>query len=89
MKMWLKNKMIWNDLSGEQEEEKSSFVEDEELEGSTCATDLFAEVDDFGDIITDDDGYLPQASDKQVKFSPSDQEAKYAFSLQARAITFR
>ena len=26
--------MIWNDLSGEEEEEDSSFIEDEELQGS-------------------------------------------------------
>jgi hypothetical protein len=36
--------MIWNDLSGEEEEEDSSFIEDEELEGSISATDLFAEL---------------------------------------------
>jgi hypothetical protein len=53
--------MIWNDLSGGEEE----------------ATDLFAELDDFDDIITDDaddsddDGYLPQSSDDRVRFSPS------------------
>jgi len=58
--------MIWNDLSGEEEEEDSSFIEDEEFEGSVSATDLFAESDDFDDIITDDsddyddDGYQPQ-----------------------------
>jgi len=45
--------MIWNDLSGEEEEEDSSFIEDEEREGSIFATDLFAEIDDFDDIITD------------------------------------
>ena len=45
--------MIWNDLSGEEEEEDSSFVEDEEREGSIPATDLFAEIDDFDDIIID------------------------------------
>ena len=57
--------MIWNDLSGEEEEEEdSSFIEDEEREGSISATELFAEIDDFDDIITDDsddfddDGYL-------------------------------
>jgi len=32
--------MIWNDLSGEEEEEDSSFIEDEEREGSVSATDL-------------------------------------------------
>jgi hypothetical protein len=32
--------MIWNDLSGEEEEEQSSFIEDEELEGSISATAL-------------------------------------------------
>jgi len=42
--------VIWNDLSGEEEEEKSSFIEDEELEGSISATDLFAEFDDLGDM---------------------------------------
>jgi hypothetical protein len=58
--------MIWNDLSGEEEEEDSSFIEDEEREGST-------EIDDFDDVITDDsddyddDGYLPQVSDNRVK----------------------
>jgi len=36
--------MIWNDLSGEEEEKDSGFIEDEEREGST---DLFAENDDF------------------------------------------
>jgi len=46
--------MIWNDLSGEEEEEESSFIEDEECEGSVSATDLFAESDDFDDIVTDD-----------------------------------
>jgi len=68
--------MIWNDLSGEEEEKDSSFIEDEELQGSVSATDLFAEIDDFDDIITDDsddyddDGYLPQVSDDRVRFSP-------------------
>jgi hypothetical protein len=53
--------MIWNDLSGEEEEEHSSFIEDEEREGSISATDLFAEIDDFDDIITDvSNGYLPR-----------------------------
>jgi|NOAtaT_7_FD_contig_31_8847319_length_536_multi_2_in_0_out_0_2 hypothetical protein len=65
--------MIWNDLSGEEEEWKSSFVEDEELKGSISATDLFAEFDGFDDIISgdddfDDDGYLPQASDNRLRF---------------------
>jgi len=65
--------MIWNDLSGEEEEEDSSFIEDEEREGSISATDLFAEIDDFDDIITDDsddyddDGHLPQVSGNRVK----------------------
>ena len=84
--------MIWNDLSGEEEEADSSFIEDEEREGST---DLFAEIGDFDDIITDDsddyddDGYLPQVSDNRVRFSPFAQEARYGFSLQARPKTFR
>jgi hypothetical protein len=43
--------MIWNDLSGEEEEEDSSFIENEEREGSISATDLFAEFDDFADVI--------------------------------------
>jgi len=73
--------MIWNDLSGEEEQEDSSFIEDEEREGSISATDLFAEIDDFDDMITDDsddyddDGYLPQVSDNRVRFSPFAQEA--------------
>ena len=41
--------MTWSDLSGEEEEEDSSFIEDEEREGSISATDLFAEIDDFDD----------------------------------------
>jgi hypothetical protein len=87
--------MILNDLSGEEKEEDSSFIEDEELEGSISDTDLFAEIDDFDDIITyvsddyDDDGYLPQVSDSRVRFSPFAQEAMYGFSLQARPKTFR
>ena len=84
--------MIWNDLSGEQEEEDSSFIEDEEREGSVSATDLFAEIEDFDDIITDDyddDGYQPQVSDNRVRFSPFAQEAMYGFSWQARPKTFR
>jgi len=48
--------MIVNDLSGEEEEEDSSFMEDEEREGSISATDLFAEIDVF------DDGYLSTSS---------------------------
>jgi len=65
--------MIWNDLSGEEEEEESSFIEDEELEGSISATDLFAEFDGFDDIITDDDdsdddGYLPKHPITEVRF---------------------
>jgi hypothetical protein len=82
--------MIWNDLSGEEEEEYSSFIQDEEREGSISATDLFAEIADFDDIITDDsddsedDGYLPQVSDTRVRFPPFAEEARYAFSLQAR-----
>ena len=73
--------LIWNDLSGEEEQEDSSFIEDEEREGSISATDLFAEIDDFDDMITDDsddyddDGYLPQVSDNRVRFSPFAQEA--------------
>ena len=31
-----------------------SWIEDEEHEGSISAADLFAEIDDFDDIITDD-----------------------------------
>ena len=87
--------MIWNDLSGEEEEEDSSFIEDEERECSISSKDLFAEIDDFDDIITDhsddcdDDGYLPQVSDNRVRFSPFAQEARYGFSLQARLKTFR
>jgi hypothetical protein len=41
--------MIWNDLSGDEEEEESSFIKDEEREGSISAADLFAEFDDFDD----------------------------------------
>ena len=80
--------MIWNDLSGEEEEEDSSFIEDEEREGSISATDLFAETmtDDSDD--SDDDGYLPQVSDNRVRFPPFAQEARYGFSLQARPKTF-
>jgi len=48
--------MIVNDLSGEEEEEDSSFMEDEKREGSISATDLFAEIDVF------DDGYLSTSS---------------------------
>jgi hypothetical protein len=59
--------MIWNDLSGEEEEEKSIFIEDKELEGSISATDLFAEFDDCDGIITDD-GYVRQASENRVRF---------------------
>jgi len=87
--------MTWSDLSGEEEEEDSSFIEDEEREGSISATDLFAEIDDFDDIITDDsddsddDGYLPQVSDNRVRFPPFAKEARYGFSLQARPKTFR
>jgi hypothetical protein len=81
--------MIWNDLSGEEEEEDSSFIEHEEREGSISATDLFAENDDFHDIITDDDGYQPQVSDNRVRFPPFAQEARYGFSLQARQKTLR
>ena len=64
--------VIWND----EEEEDSSFIEDEERECSISAKDLFAEIDDFDDIITDhsddcdDDGYQPQVSDNRVRFSP-------------------
>jgi len=43
--------MIWNELSGEEKEEDSSFIENEEREGSISATDLFAEFDDFADVI--------------------------------------
>jgi len=84
--------MIWIDLSGELSGEDSSFIEHEEREGSISATDLFAEIDDFDDIITDDsddsddDGYLPQVSDNRVRFPPF---ARYGFSLQARTKTFR
>ena len=69
--------LIWNELSGGEEEEDSSFIEDEEREGSISATDLFAEIDDFDDIITDDsdyfddDGHLPQVSHDRVRFSLS------------------
>ena len=82
------------DLS-EEEEEDSSFIEDEEREGSISATDLFAEIDDFDDIITDDsddyddDGYQPQVSDNGVRFPPFTQEARYGFSLQDRPKTPR
>jgi len=65
------------------------------MKSSISATDLFAEIDDFEDIITDesddydDDGYLPQVSDNRVRFSPFAQEARYGFSLQVRPKTFR
>ena len=74
--------MIWNDISGREEEEDASFIEDEEREGSVSATDLFAENDGFDDIITDDyddDGYQPQVSDNRVRFSPFAQEMMYGF----------
>jgi hypothetical protein len=71
--------MIRNDLSGEEEEAKSSFIEDEELEGSISATDFFAEFDGFDTITDDDSAYLPQASDNRVRFLPSAQGAKYSF----------
>ena len=86
--------MIWNDLSVEEEEEDSSFIECEEREGSVSATDLFAENDDFDDITTDDSddyddyGYQLQVSDYRVRFSPFAQEARYGFSLQARPKSF-
>jgi hypothetical protein len=75
--------MIWNDLSGGEEEADSSFIEDEEREGSISATDLSAEIVDFHDIITDDsdesddDGYLPQVPDNRVRFPPFAQEDVY------------
>jgi hypothetical protein len=75
--------MIWNYLSGEEEEEEDlSFIEDEEREGSTSATDLFAEIDGFDDILTDDsdDGYLPQVSDNRVRFPHFAQEATYVYN---------
>jgi hypothetical protein len=87
--------MIWNDLSGQEEEGDSSFVQDEQRKGSISATDLFAEIDDFDEIITEDsddcvdDGYLPQVSDTRARFPPFAQEARYGFSLQARPKTFR
>ena len=67
--------MFWSDLSGEKEAEESSFIEDEEREGNISARDLFPEIDDFDDIITDDSddpddaGYLPQVFDNRVRFS--------------------
>jgi hypothetical protein len=69
--------VISNDLSGEEEEEKSSFIEDEELIRIIITDD------------SDDDEFLPQASDNRVRFSPSNQEARYGFSLQARPKPFR
>ena len=45
--------MILNDLSGEKEEEESSFIEDEERECCISATDPFPEIDYFDDITTD------------------------------------
>jgi hypothetical protein len=74
--------MFWSDLSGEKEAEESSFIEDEEREGNISARDLFPEIDDFDDIITDDsddDGDLPQVSDNRVKLTPSAPEARYGF----------
>jgi hypothetical protein len=64
MKIWLKffRFMMWNALSGEEEEEDSSFIEDEEREGSISATDLFAEIDDFDDIMT------PMMTDVYLKY---------------------
>jgi len=55
------------------------------VEGSFSATDLFA-CDDFDDIITDDDGSDDDGSLKHptTDLSPSAQEAKNGFSLQAR-----
>jgi hypothetical protein len=67
--------MIWNDVSGKEEEENSSFIEDEEREGYDIITD---DSDDY-----DDDGYLPQVSDKRVRFSPFPQEARYGFPCKA------
>jgi len=58
-------------------------------------TDLFAEIDYFDDIITDDsddsddEGCPLQVSDNLVRFSLFAQEARYGFSLQARPKTFR
>ena len=72
--------MICNDLSGEEEEEDSSFIEDEEREDSISATEPSAEIDDFDDmtlVMTD------------IRFPPFAQEARYDFSLQARPKTIR
>jgi hypothetical protein len=88
--------MIWIDLSGELSGEDSSFIEHEEREGSISATDLFAEIDDFDDIITDDsddsddsddDGYQPQVSDNRVRFPPF--RSRSEVRLQARPKTLR
>ena len=83
--------MIWNDLSGEEEEKDSRYIEDEVREGSSSATNLFLEIDDFDDNDfddSDDDGYLPQVSDNRVRFPSFAQEARYGFSLQARPKNF-
>ena len=40
-------------MTYQEKRKKKSFIEDEELHGSVSATDLFAEIDDFDDIITD------------------------------------
>ena len=38
--------VIWKDISGEEEEEESTFIEDAEREGSISAMDVFADFDD-------------------------------------------
>jgi len=44
--------MIWNDLSGEEEEEESGCIEDGEREGSISATELCAEFDSIDLMMT-------------------------------------
>jgi len=59
--------MIWNDNAGEE----ASFIEDKELEGSTSATNLFAEFDGFDDIIADDfDDVISDDDDAPTKNFP-------------------
>ena len=73
MKIWLKNQT--NNELGEQEEEKSSSIEDEELEGSISASVHFDGFDDMMMSLTMTDIYLKHPtteygfSRSEVRFS--------------------
>jgi hypothetical protein len=74
--------IVWGDVSQEEKERKQSFIEDDELESSICASTFLIPMISSVMMMTTD--IHPILS----KVFLSAQEVTYGFSLQARPLPF-